>query len=287
MATVNKTTPNYCSIYTVLPQYRSCGILACSRLLGGRSRPFLTIHVCQRSNHMLLLRQGKLQDRPPRPPSLAAFGAVQNCPSTADTNNGRKRQNPPAARAAMSVTLHTGFGDIKIEVLCESVPKTAEVSISVRPVPLRRKPADPSPQNFLALCASHYYDASPFHRLIPSFMVQTGAPASPSPPENPKGGRSIWGGNFEDEIRPALKHAQRGTVSMANKGPGTNGSQFFILFDKAPHLDGQNTVFGKVIGDDSMATLAKMEALEVDKKNRPKEQVRIEKITVHANPLAG
>lgn len=142
-------------------------------------------------------------------------------------------------------------------------------------------------QNFLALCASHYYDASPFHRLIPNFMVQTGAPAHPSPPENPKGGRSIWGGNFADEIRPTLKHVERGAVSMANKGPGTNGSQFFITFDKAPHLDGLNTVFGKVIGDESLATLSKLEAVEVDRKSRPKEEVRIERVTIHANPLAG
>ncbi|KAL6855297.1 Peptidyl-prolyl cis-trans isomerase cyp10 [Amphichorda felina] len=165
----------------------------------------------------------------------------------------------------MSVTLHTSLGDIKIEVFCESVPKAAE--------------------NFLALCASGYYDASPFHRLIPGFMAQTGAPAKPTP-ENPKGGHSIWGGTFDDEIRPALRHAARGMVSMANKGPGTNGSQFFITFDKAPHLDGLNTVFGKVIGDEGLATLAKMEAVEVDKKNRPKESFRIESVTIHANPLA-
>ncbi|KAH8899670.1 peptidyl-prolyl cis-trans isomerase [Thozetella sp. PMI_491] len=167
----------------------------------------------------------------------------------------------------MSVTLHTTLGDLKIEVFCESVPKTAE--------------------NFLALCASNYYDASPFHRLMPGFMVQTGAPAHPSPPENPKGGRSIFGPAFEDEIRPQLKHDGRGVVSMANKGPGTNGSQFFILFDKAPHLDGLNTVFGRLLGDESVATLVKLEGLEVDKKNRPKDPPRIEKITVHANPLAG
>ncbi|KAG6006146.1 Peptidyl-prolyl cis-trans isomerase cyp10 [Claviceps lovelessii] len=166
----------------------------------------------------------------------------------------------------MSVTLHTTLGDIKIEVFCESVPKTAE--------------------NFLALCASNYYNSSPFHRLIPKFMIQTGAPASPTP-DNPKGGQSIWGGAFDDEIRPSLRHSQRGVVSMANKGPGTNGSQFFITFDKAPHLDGLNTVLGRVIGDESLVVLAKMEAVEVDRKNRPLKKICIERVTVHANPLAG
>ncbi|KAL2116904.1 hypothetical protein VTJ04DRAFT_9072 [Mycothermus thermophilus] len=166
----------------------------------------------------------------------------------------------------MSVTLHTTLGDLKIEVFCESVPKTAE--------------------NFLALCASNYYDGSPFHRVIAGFMAQTGAPAHPNPPDNPKGGRSIWGGTFNDEIRPGLRHHDRGVVSMANKGPNTNGSQFFITFAAAPHLDGLNTVFGKLLGDESLRTLAKIEQVEVDKKNRPTEPVRIERVTIHANPLA-
>ena len=180
----------------------------------------------------------------------------------------------------MSVTLHTTLGDVKIEVFCESVPKAAEVCLFPSPPVLQ--PALTGGQNFLALCASGAYDDSPFHRLIPKFMVQTGAPA-----DKPKGGQSIWGAPFDDEIRPALKHTARGTVSMANKGPGTNGSQFFITFDKAPHLDGLNTVFGKVIGDDGFATLAKMEGVPVDGKNRPKEPFRIRSVTVHANPLAG
>ena len=74
---------------------------------------------------------------------------------------------------------------------------------------------------------------------------------------------------------------------MANKGPDTNGSQFFIILDKAPHLDGLNTVFGRVLGDEGLETLKKMEGVEVDRKNRPKEEVRIERVTIHANPLAG
>ena len=117
-------------------------------------------------------------------------------------------------------------------------------------------------------------------------MVQTGAPANPNPPDNPKGGRSIWGPTFEDEIRPGLRHHERGVVSMANKGPNTNGSQFFITFAPAPHLDGLNTVFGKILGDTSLETLAKIEKIPVDKKNRPQEDVRIKSVTIHANPLA-
>lgn len=105
-----------------------------------------------------------------------------------------------------------------------------------------------------------------------------------------KGGVSIWGGSFEDEIRtPALRHNVRGVVSMANKGPETNASQFFITFKEAPHLDGKNTIFGKVIdGAEEGGTLEKMEAVEVDKKYRPKsEKVVLKSITIHANPLAG
>ena len=119
------------------------------------------------------------------------------------------------------------------------------------------------------------------HRLIPSFMFQTGSPASAST----KVSTSIWNAPFEDEIRPALRHNTRGIVSMANKGPNSNGSQFFICFAPAPHLDGKNTVFGRVLeGED---VLQKFESVEVDGKSRPKEKIVVKDVTVHANPLAG
>ena len=104
-----------------------------------------------------------------------------------------------------------------------------------------------------------------------------------------KGGVSIWGGYFEDEIKtPALRHNMRGVVSMANKGPGTNASQFFITLKEAPHLDGKNTVFGKLIdGGEEGGTLEKIEAVEVDKKYRPKsEKIVLRDVAIHANPLA-
>ncbi|KAI9773993.1 MAG: Peptidyl-prolyl cis-trans isomerase cyp10 [Geoglossum umbratile] len=160
----------------------------------------------------------------------------------------------------MSITLHTTLGDLKLEIFCESVPKAAE--------------------NFLALSASAYYNNTPFHRNIAGFMVQGGDPTGRG-----KGGASIWDAPFADEIRPALRHNARGVVSTANRGPGTNGSQFFIAYAAAPHLDGANTVFGKVI-EGADTTLAAMEALEVDKKYRPKEPVYIKSVTIHANPLA-
>ncbi|KAF7106225.1 hypothetical protein CFC21_106974 [Triticum aestivum] len=160
----------------------------------------------------------------------------------------------------MSVTLHTNLGDIKVEVHCDQVPRTAE--------------------NFLALCASGYYDGTVFHRNIKGFMVQGGDPTGTG-----KGGASIWGGKFADEFREALKHGARGTLSMANSGPNTNGSQFFITYAKQPHLNGHYTVFAKVIHGFDVLDL--MEKTPTGPADRPLAEIRLNRVTVHANPLAG
>ncbi|XP_077296189.1 peptidyl-prolyl cis-trans isomerase-like 3 [Arctopsyche grandis] len=160
----------------------------------------------------------------------------------------------------MSVSIHTDVGDIKIELFCEECPRTCE--------------------NFLALCASDYYNGCLFHRNIKGFIVQTGDPTGTG-----KGGTSIWNKKFQDEFKEELKHSARGTISMANNGPNTNSSQFFITYAAQPHLDLKYTIFGRVI--DGFDALDELEKLPVNAKNfRPLSETRVTSVTIHANPLA-
>eukprot|EP00200_Dunaliella_tertiolecta_P005909 CAMPEP_0202350752 /NCGR_PEP_ID=MMETSP1126-20121109/7695_1 /ASSEMBLY_ACC=CAM_ASM_000457 /TAXON_ID=3047 /ORGANISM="Dunaliella tertiolecta, Strain CCMP1320" /LENGTH=188 /DNA_ID=CAMNT_0048942779 /DNA_START=110 /DNA_END=677 /DNA_ORIENTATION=- len=162
----------------------------------------------------------------------------------------------------MALTLFTTFGDLKLELFCDQAPLACE--------------------NFLALCASGYYNGTIFHRNIKGFMVQGGDPTGTG-----KGGKSIFAtpnGKFPDEISDVLKHSKRGILSMANSGPNTNGSQFFITYKAHSHLNGKYTVFGHVI--DGLDTLDRMEKIPSDAKDRPKQEIKIERVTIHANPLA-
>ncbi|KAH9104219.1 hypothetical protein LEN26_015096 [Aphanomyces euteiches] len=159
----------------------------------------------------------------------------------------------------MSVTLHTSLGDIKLEVFCDTAPRAAE--------------------NFLALCASNSYDNTLFHRNMKGFMIQGGDPTGTG-----KGGECIWGGAFDDEFHPQNRHNVRGIVSMANSGANTNKQQFFITYAKQPHLNNVYTVFAKVI--DGFDVLDLMEKAPVDAKHRPLKDIVIQRLTIHANPLA-
>jgi cyclophilin family peptidyl-prolyl cis-trans isomerase len=119
--------------------------------------------------------------------------------------------------------INTTMGDIEIELFADKTPKTVE--------------------NFVGLATQNYYDGIIFHRVIDQFMIQGGDPTGSG-----SGGKSYFGGSFEDEFNSELTHNGPGILSMANAGPNTNGSQFFITLVPTPWLDGKHSIFGKVIG---------------------------------------
>lgn len=114
--------------------------------------------------------------------------------------------------------------------------------------------------NFLRHCKSGYYQGTLFHRLIPGFMVQGGDPTGTG-----TGGKSAFdqGLPFADEFSFTKTHSERGVLAMANSGPGTNRSQFYITFSSCPHLDRKHTVFGRVVG--GMDALDRIEHVPADK----------------------
>lgn len=180
-----------------------------------------------------------------------------------------------------TVTLHTNYGDVKVALFEEHAPKTV--------------------RNFIELSQKGYYNGVTFHRVIQDFMIQGGDPTGTG-----AGGESIYGEKFDDEFSKELFHF-RGTLSMANAGPNTNGSQFFIVtatkvikrmlrdlrrmsIDEkvvkayasqggTPWLDQRHTVFGHVV--EGMDIVETIEKLETDFEDRPKETAVIESVTVH------
>jgi peptidyl-prolyl cis-trans isomerase-like 3 len=160
----------------------------------------------------------------------------------------------------MSVTLHTTLGDLKLELACAQTPRLAS--------------------NFLAHCGAGTYVGTSFHRLIAGFLCQAGDPTGRG-----RGGEAAGGGPpLEDEFVETLRHAARGVLSMANNGPHTNKSQFFITFAPQPSLDDVYSVIGRLIGGG--AVLDAIEAAPVGAKHRPVTDIVITRVTVHANPFA-
>jgi cyclophilin family peptidyl-prolyl cis-trans isomerase len=152
------------------------------------------------------------------------------------------------------VQINTKMGTIECELLPQIAPKASE--------------------NFIELAKKGYYNGLTFHRVIENFMIQGGDPNG-----NGTGGASTWGGFFDDEFNQDIKFDSAGILAMANRGPNTNGSQFFITLAATPWLNYHHTIFGKVVG--GMDVLKQIGKVEITKPyDMPVTKVIIDSVTV-------
>ncbi|KAI8467293.1 MAG: cyclophilin-type peptidyl-prolyl cis-trans isomerase [Monoraphidium minutum] len=135
-------------------------------------------------------------------------------------------------------------------------------------VELYYKHAPRAVENFTRLADKGYYDGTVFHRIIRDFMIQGGDPTGTG-----RGGESVYGSKFEDEITRELKHTGAGILSMANAGPDSNGSQFFLTLAPTPWLDGKHTVFGRVCS--GMGVIKRLGNVQTDASDRPMTDIKI------------
>eukprot|EP00343_Euplotes_focardii_P010774 CAMPEP_0205827128 /NCGR_PEP_ID=MMETSP0206-20130828/30953_1 /ASSEMBLY_ACC=CAM_ASM_000279 /TAXON_ID=36767 /ORGANISM="Euplotes focardii, Strain TN1" /LENGTH=164 /DNA_ID=CAMNT_0053127725 /DNA_START=29 /DNA_END=521 /DNA_ORIENTATION=+ len=150
--------------------------------------------------------------------------------------------------ALPNVQMNTSMGDVVLELYWDHAPRTCH--------------------NFHELAARGYYDGVIYHRVIKDFMVQGGDPTGTG-----RGGTSVYGRQFEDEVTKDLKHTGAGILSMANSGKNTNGSQFFFTLAPTPWLDGNHTIFGRV--KKGMSVVQRMGLVETDASDKPVTEVKV------------
>ncbi len=161
-----------------------------------------------------------------------------------------------ADESQVIVALETNQGTIKIKLYPNIAPKTCE--------------------NFVGLIKKGYYDGLIFHRVIPGFMIQGGDPTGTG-----TGGESLWGGFFADEFSADAQFNKPGILAMANAGPGTNGSQFFITVAETPWLNNRHSIFGEVI--EGMDVVEKIVNTPRGQNDRPVEEQKIIKAYLAEN----
>ncbi|WP_024792938.1 peptidylprolyl isomerase [Tomitella biformata] len=169
--------------------------------------------------------------------------------------------------ATATATLHTNRGDIKIALFGNHAPETVANFIG-----LADGSKDYSTKNASGSESGPFYDGAVFHRIIANFMIQGGDPTGT--------GRGGPGYNFKDEFHPELQFDREYLLAMANAGPGTNGSQFFITTAKTPHLNRKHTIFGEVLDADSRTIVDAIGTTAVDRQDRPTDEVKINSITI-------
>ena len=167
----------------------------------------------------------------------------------------------------MFATLHTNHGDIRLELFAHHAPKT--VANFVELAKGEREFTNPVTGDKEK---RPYYDGVIFHRIIDGFMIQGGDPEGSG-----KGGP---GYQFGDEFHPELQFDRPFLLAMANAGPGTNGSQFFITVTATPHLNNRHTIFGEVTDKESQKVVAKISRVVTDRMDRPKDDVVIESVEI-------
>ena len=197
--------------------------------------------------------------------ALLATAACQEEPE--DTASETTEEWPLPAEVDVTdvqgAVLHTSEGDIELELLPEAAPITVANFVG-----LAEGDMVPNPETG----ADEFYDGTVFHRVIADFMIQGGDPQGV--------GTGGPGYQFPDEFDSGLTFEEPGVLAMANSGPATNGSRFFITVEPTPHLNDMHTIFGKVADEESMAVVDAISALETDEHDKPTEDVVLESITV-------
>ncbi|WP_246998104.1 peptidylprolyl isomerase [Halosolutus gelatinilyticus] len=166
----------------------------------------------------------------------------------------------------VTATLHTNRGDIEVELYDERAPSTVDNFVGLA----TGGKTWTDPETGEEVEGEPLYDDVAFHRVIDDFMIQGGDPTET--------GRGGPGYQFDDEFHPELRHDDEGVLSMANSGPNTNGSQFFITLGPQPHLDDRHSVFGKVT--DGMDVVREIGNVDTDPNDRPREDVVLESVSV-------
>ena len=164
-------------------------------------------------------------------------------------------------------TLQTTKGDVVIKLFPDHAPKTVQNFVGLAEG--TKEWTDPTTGQ---ASTARFYDGLGFHRVIDGFMIQGGCPLGT--------GTGSPGYSFDDEIHPELQFDRPYLLAMANAGPGTNGSQFFITVGKTPHLNRKHTIFGEVVDPESQKVVDAIAGTAVDRGDRPTDAVVIESITI-------